>query len=80
MPILFLRITSDCDASTKEGDVPEVGEDDTGSSVNAEDLHTGKWGDNTDPEAQHVSNRSDSDRDGSFLVAVSHPHRNRIVG
>ena len=50
-------------------------EDYAGASVDAEYLHARKGRDDPDPEAEHVSDRGDGDRDARLLVGRSQPCR-----
>ena len=74
MTILSLSITSKSHAASKEGEMPDIGSNDTGTSVNTKYLDTGKGSDDSDPEAEHVRDGGDGDGDCRLPVCLTQSH------
>lgn len=79
MSVLFLRVSSQCNTSSEECNVPKVGEYYASPSVYAKYLYAGKGCDDADPETEHIRDRCDGDGHGGVSVAVPHPNGDRIV-
>ena len=73
-------VSTQCNGSTEEKNVPNICGDYSCSRVDGEDLYTGEWGDDANPEGQHVCDRCNSDRHRSLCIGFSHSPRDRIMG
>ena len=74
MTILLLRVPSQRHAASKESEMPDIGSNDTSPGVNTEDLDTWEGSDHSDPEAEHVRDGGDGDRDCCLPVCLAQSH------
>ena len=79
MSVLFLCITCNSQTASEESEMPDVGASNTSTGVDAEYSDTGKWGDGSDPEAEHVRDGGDRNGDGGFSISFSYPFGNCVM-
>ena len=71
MSVLFLCVTCNSQTASEESEMPDVGASNPSTGVDAEYSDTGKWGDGSDPEAEHIRDGGDRDGDGGFSIGFS---------